>query len=223
MWALDKEGFSICNDAFCKRRSVDQRATNPSDPETDINDKTRYPSIACAHFHTEDGLYQEYGISTISLLTQSSTLWWLANLNVGRYITVSSDPALPPYVPGGCTGPWSSEELYPVKILRPSAFTEAVILLAAWGYDSIEGQESRYWQMIRCLMDKGNNDPTNVKKQLAEPFRYFWGNLHAVSNWEPVRLCLRTLWTDEIVMKGALPPRQRAPGLPKAVKRTSPS
>lgn len=201
MWALDEGGFIICNDAFCKRRSVDQRATKPGNPETDINDKSRCPSIACAHFHT-DNLYREYGISTISLLTQSSTLWWLSNLNIGRYITVSSDPDLPSRVPGGCTGPWPS--LYPVKILRPSAFTEAVILLAAWGYDSIEGQDSRYWRMIRCLMDNGNNDPTDVEKQLAKPFQFFWENLHAVPNWEPVRLSLRTLRTDEIVIKGRL-------------------
>ncbi|BCS18148.1 uncharacterized protein APUU_10976A [Aspergillus puulaauensis] len=208
MWALDEGGFIICNDAFCKRRRVDRRATKPGNPETDINDKSRYPSIACAHFHT-DNLYQD-------------TLWWLSNLNIGRYITVSSDPDLPPHVPGGCTGPWSSE-LYPVKILRPSAFTEAVILLAAWGYDSIEGQDSRYWRMIRCLMDNGNNDPTDVEKQLAKPFQYFWENLHAVPNWEPVRLSLRTLRTDEIVTKGVLPPRQCAPGFPKGVKRASPS
>ena len=53
------------------------------------------------------------------------------------HLMLSNDPRLPPYVPQGMSGPWT--ELYPIKILNRSSFTEAALWLCFRDFDHANG------------------------------------------------------------------------------------
>ncbi|KAL4917324.1 hypothetical protein BDW62DRAFT_201946 [Aspergillus aurantiobrunneus] len=157
-----------------------------------------------AHLHPFELFSHE--VTTLWLLPKSSYLWWLPDFKLGPHLTLSTDPNLPPHVPGGCTGPWE-KHIYPVKILNASSFTEAVILLTAWEYGPVHYLNGPYWTMIRSLEDRGRHDPTNVKKELRPLFHPFWEALHdpRSMSWDAVYCALRVNRITESVKEEAPP------------------
>ncbi|KAL4797131.1 hypothetical protein BDV19DRAFT_387666 [Aspergillus venezuelensis] len=176
--AFKAENIEPCNDSDCIMNPP-TRGPNTSYwwPEFDNpEDEQNAPYILCpaAHLHTEklpifsDG---DFPTDVFILNRKSETLWWPPDLNIGKSITLTNDAALPAYVEGGCLGPWLAES-YGVKILKPAAFTEAVIRLLAFHVD-MPGHNTYHFMLV-CFMDLRKNDGTDVKKVLDGKFQKYW-------------------------------------------------
>ncbi|KAL4965566.1 uncharacterized protein BDV14DRAFT_199666 [Aspergillus stella-maris] len=175
---LKSENIEPCNDSNCIM-TLPTCGPNTSywwrefdNPE----DEENAPYILCpaAHFHTEKLPIFSDGDSPTDVLIlnkKSETIWWLPDFNIGESITLTNDSALPAFVEEGCEGPWPADS-YGVKILKPSAFTEAVIRLLAFHLDL--PVHNIYHFMLTCVMDLRKDDGTDVKKGLDERFRKYW-------------------------------------------------
>ncbi|KAL3470337.1 hypothetical protein BJX99DRAFT_264329 [Aspergillus californicus] len=76
----------------------------------------------------------------------------------------------------GCSGPWT--ELYPVKILRPRSFIEAVILCWCRDLYHAEGADQMWEWMIEALGEIREPGQTAAKHKLGEQFQPFWDMWH---------------------------------------------
>lgn len=156
--AIAQAGFPECRDFTCFERQHDRRR-----------------QVAEIHFHIKSK-YPEHTV--LSIYTKSSIVWWLPAIPVGSpaeddpNLMLSNDPRLPPYNRHGCTGPL--RELYPMKILNPSAFTEAIIWLICrdlWHPDELD---LGWMQHLTYLVEKKPAPALSVTKSLRGEFKSFW-------------------------------------------------
>ncbi|CAP79007.1 Pc06g00140 [Penicillium rubens Wisconsin 54-1255] len=124
--ALFAAGFTPCTDPGC-------------DVVKTVNNDYLIPPV---HFHVE-ALYPEHEV--LRLYPKSSHLWWLPDFGASApaaddpHLMLSNDPRFPPYVPEGMSGPWT--EVYPIKVLNRSSFTEAALWLFCRDIDHANAKE----------------------------------------------------------------------------------
>ncbi|KAJ5788827.1 uncharacterized protein N7518_005838 [Penicillium psychrosexuale] len=82
---------------------------------------------------------------------------------------LSNDTRLPPYVPEGSSGPWT--KLYPIKILNPNSFTEAVWWLTFRDLDHANSYDNTWIGMIPPLMEIHENPHRSIKRTLRPKFQ----------------------------------------------------
>jgi hypothetical protein len=129
--------YSLCTDPDCMDLMEDRSPHDDWDPRTDL---ARLHPIPEPNFHTD------LWMVVIYLVLQSDHLWWLPPLTMDMpdknhsYLTLSTDLALPRRHEDevqdkwswkresvGPCGPWFG--LYPVRILKPGRFIEALCWL----------------------------------------------------------------------------------------------
>ncbi|KAL4962925.1 uncharacterized protein BDV14DRAFT_202371 [Aspergillus stella-maris] len=149
-----------------------QAATTPENqaaqeivPYAAIVAKDRYHPVGTAHFH--------YNTHIITILPKSDVLFWLPQLKSGTKLggdatfLLSTDPTLPvafprdiqvspnqmteQFIHRGPTGPWTG--LYPVKILNPDIFAEALMWLLARDFDRDEALHLRAHLLISDILE----------------------------------------------------------------------
>ncbi|KAL4958303.1 hypothetical protein BDW69DRAFT_179707 [Aspergillus filifer] len=106
----------------------------------------RHHTVAAAHFHQSTYI--------VSLIRQSSVLWWLelkpnAPSHDDPHFILSNDPRLPPCMQecGPC-GPWIEPGLHAIKILKRNILFEAVLILLArdWHYSDDRRDQWVYYK-----------------------------------------------------------------------------
>ncbi|KAJ6122942.1 hypothetical protein N7512_005407, partial [Penicillium capsulatum] len=156
--SLAKIGLKPCRDDEC---------------ETVVLGRLR--PVPAAHFHIG---FKYRGCTALSFLAKSELLWWWKDfplLAPGKDhpdILLTTDPRLPPCVEYGCTGPWT--DLHPIRILNPSSFTEAIILLACRDYNQPNHLFPTWGGMLDALRGYKEYPATLVKKSLRPEFQAFW-------------------------------------------------
>jgi hypothetical protein len=153
----------------------------------------------------------------VQIFPKSHILWWLKKIPAGdpspddEDLLLTNDPRLPPKLKTrsasspierdlygnyteevGPSGPW--EKIYPMKILKPESFTEALILLYCRDYhnpnigDGLQLGYDKYWKRLLLPMGEVKVDPKAiVPKTLRPEFREAWANFNLVEQpyfWE---------------------------------------
>lgn len=87
---------------------------------------------------------------------------------------LTNDQRLPPrtWPHLGPDGPWL--DIYPVRIVKPILFTEALILLCCRDHNHVNNFEE-YWRRLLTSMDEENRDPnTYLRKRLRPKLEKYW-------------------------------------------------
>lgn len=173
---LVANGLHVCEDASCLQWRVDRQETPGL-----LKTTHQYHFVTEFHFHIGPEM-------TLSLVPKEDILWWTPDLKLGDpdpqdpHLTLSTDPRLPARLPGGPSGPWSRQRA--VKILRPSTFTEAVLLLLMKDIGSkpfpfhTPGRSpiDQLWNyMLMALSD--SHRPETYHKELSPRFQKAWDYL----------------------------------------------
>ncbi|CRL28558.1 unnamed protein product [Penicillium camemberti] len=157
--ALIAAGFTPCSDPDCR----------------EVHSKNNDCPIAPVHFHIE-AQYPQHGV--LRVYAKSSHLWWLPDFEPGPPaaddpdLMLSNDSRLPPYVLRGFSGPWT--ELYPIKILNPSSFTEAAWWLTFRDIDYANGYEYRWTDMVLASMQSYTHPHRTMERTLRPKFQAMW-------------------------------------------------
>lgn len=124
----------------------------------------------------------------LRLYVKSSVLWWLPDptpslptLEDPHYM-LTNDERLPPRAclqqshldlgSYGPDGPWL--DIYPVRIVKPILFTEALILLCCRDHNHVNNFEP-HWRELLGAMNEENPDPdTYLRKRLRPKFQACW-------------------------------------------------
>ncbi|OJJ06098.1 hypothetical protein ASPVEDRAFT_311869 [Aspergillus versicolor CBS 583.65] len=155
-------------------------------------------AVANAHFH----LGSQYESCTVlSLYTISDLLWWFEDKEQRLLLTdddvwFSNDSRLPPYREGGPSGAWTA--LPPVRMLSPTAFSEALIRLMCQNYGHIKGVGRAWRKMWECLMRNAHH------MDLDPRFQPVWDSFsasHYTGNPYEILRALR----DEMVANNEFP------------------
>lgn len=177
------------------------------DAECDAMVLGRLRPVPAAHFHIG---VKYRGCSTLSFLSHSTSLWWRENFPIKAPgsddpdILLTTDPRLPPYVQYGCTGPWT--DLYPIKILNPSSFTEAVILLACRDYRQPNNLFPTWEGMLDALRGYKEYPATLVKKSLRPEFQAFWQEYCSDKPVDKIYAGPGRRLRDDLIKANRLPP-----------------
>ncbi|BCS25099.1 uncharacterized protein APUU_41543S [Aspergillus puulaauensis] len=160
---LVEAGFKQCQDPNCIELQANRRPLRDTgDGPCNLSEiaaadvLNSYHTVADAHFH----LGFQYESSTVlSLYTTSELLFWLEDPESGELpandndiFWFSNDPRLPPYQEGGPSGPWTG--LYPVRILSPVTFSEALVILMCRDYGHIDFVDHAWITMWECVVFK---------------------------------------------------------------------
>lgn len=198
--ALVEAGFTLCTDIHCRELRYRPRP------------------IGEIHFHIES----KYPWHTIlSIYNISSTVWWLPSIPLGfparddPVFKTTKDPRLPPYTSVyGCSG--QLPDLYPIKILSPSAFTEAILFLLCRDLSQDNGFDSWWKTLLSGLLEDKPTPAPVVKKWIRSEFSSFWevfgrnGLQPSLEVPDPMSL-LREL-RQRLIESGGLPPSPLAQG-----------
>lgn len=194
-------------------------------------ERKRARALAAAHF---DHVPKVQDIGPIQIFPKSHILWWLKEIPSGapspddEDLILTNDPRLPPRLKTrtadsklarslykeyeediGPSGTW--EEIYPMKILNPASFTEALLQLYCRDYHSPSVQDAvqlgydAYWKKLILPMGEVKDDKNAiVKKSLRPEFREVWENFNMPAQpygWEYLHEDLR----EQLKMKNKLP------------------
>ncbi|KAJ5589737.1 hypothetical protein N7450_003709 [Penicillium hetheringtonii] len=186
---LVARGFELCTARKC--------------PANDERKRAR--ALAAVHF---DATPENDTMGPIQFFPKSHILWWLKEIPAGHpspndeTLILTNDPGLPkrPQVRTatspihrnlytgyeefvGPSGSWT--ETYPIKILNPSSFTEALLLLYCRDYhnsndhDALQLGYDEYWKrLILPMGEVKENENAIVKKNLQPEFRDAWENFN---------------------------------------------
>ncbi|KAJ5185482.1 hypothetical protein N7491_006652, partial [Penicillium cf. griseofulvum] len=160
--ALAAAGFTPCTDPECR------------EVQTTGNDRP----VAPVHCHVVSRYPRYEGLLVIRLYPKSGHLWWLPDFKVSPPaiddpdLMLSNDPQLPPYIPGGCSGPWT--EIYPIQILSPNSYAEAVLLLHFRDYKHANSYDNTWHFLLFPLMEYHINPELTVKRTLRPKFQAKW-------------------------------------------------
>ncbi|CAI7665982.1 unnamed protein product [Penicillium glandicola] len=157
--ALIAAGFTSCTDPDCREVQI----------------KGNYRPVPAVHFHIESQ-YPRHQV--LRLYPKSGHLWWLPDFELGPPaaddpdLMLSNDLRLPPFAEKGFSGPWT--ELYLIKILNPSSFTEAVwyLIFRDLGYANMH--ETIWLDMIVPLMESHTHPHRTIKRTLRPRFQAMW-------------------------------------------------
>ncbi|KAL3482366.1 NAD-specific glutamate dehydrogenase-domain-containing protein [Aspergillus californicus] len=139
-----KKLYRLCINPQCMEM-LEHRSGH--DDYTFTHTEAQYHPVAKYHFHTE----LEHVV--LYLVHQGDHLWWLPPITLElpdkqhSYLTVSTDPDLDKEEGGPC-GPWLG--LYPVRILKPGRFIEALCWL--WMRDRMMNNVS-LWMLWDNMLD----------------------------------------------------------------------
>ncbi|KAI9375904.1 hypothetical protein BJX61DRAFT_539359 [Aspergillus egyptiacus] len=202
--ALEAGGDALCRDTSCFELRFDRLPSIELLGFLGLLDAdamlaaphNRFHIVGSAHFHLPAGYI-------LSLYSQSSLLWWLPDYDVGPpppedpNLVLSTDAARLPErgqkacafpwnhsdevaklyaarIVYGCSGPWN--HLYPVKVLSPRAFREAILTCLCRDYE--DSKVTLWITMLAYLGEQREPGQTEVKQQLSEPFRHLWHHFH---------------------------------------------
>ncbi|KAJ5940561.1 hypothetical protein N7516_000729 [Penicillium verrucosum] len=139
------------------------------------------------HFHVK-ALYPEHDV--LRLYSKSTYLWWLPDFGTSApaaddpHLILSNDSRHPPYVFNGMSGPWT--EVYPVKVLTRSSFTEAALWLLFRDFEHANGL---YFQWLDLII-VAKTHPEGIT--LPPRFQAMWTEFtipeeqRTRRRWEPV-------------------------------------
>ncbi|OQE72401.1 hypothetical protein PENNAL_c0097G00240 [Penicillium nalgiovense] len=190
--ALFAAGFTPCTDPGC-------------DVLKTVRNDYLIPPV---HFHVQ-ALYPEHDV--LRLYPKSGQLWSLPDsFDFGTsppaaddpHLMLSNDSRLPPYIPEGMSGPWT--ELYPIKILNRSSFTEAVLWLCFRDLDHANGLDTQWVDML----GSARKHPEGIT--LSPKFQAMWEEFTLPEaqltrrRWEPVLELMK-----EMRSNNELPPPPR--------------
>ncbi|KAL4907857.1 hypothetical protein BDW74DRAFT_113054 [Aspergillus multicolor] len=184
--SLATAGFTVCTNPKCPELCEDRFPEDQWRPTFRlmgierqnatvgaITSFDRYHPVAAAHYHVERQS-AEYRI--LSLHRKSSQLWWLPELKTGppssddRNLTLSNSSRLP--TGKGRSGPWTDQ--YPIKVLLPWAFLEAVMLLRCRDYGHTRGLHL-LWNPILYLFCPHDEE---LRDKIHPRFRLAWDSLN---------------------------------------------
>lgn len=191
---LIEAGFRQCQDPNCLELQVARR------PLTDTGDGVCFwrevfaadvlnchHAVANAHFHLES---QYESCTVLSLYTTSDlfldylesgelpandTLWFSNDPRLPPYkdpsLILYEDPRLPPCEQKGPSGPWT--DLYPVRIMSPVAFSEALIILVCQSFGHIDFVDAAWINMWERVVFK------KQPRTLSPRFQPIWDIFNA--------------------------------------------
>ncbi|KAJ5109044.1 hypothetical protein N7456_005719 [Penicillium angulare] len=152
----------------------------------------------------------------LRLYTKSSVLWWLPDptptlptLDDPHYM-LTDDKRLPPRtwprrdLDGnlGPDGPWLN--IYPVRIVKPILFTEALILLCCRDHNHVNNFED-YWRGLLGAMNEENPDPDfYLRKRVRPELQKCW-NVAKVGNDLQINAAVKQLREELIASLPATP------------------
>ncbi|KAL4965942.1 uncharacterized protein BDV14DRAFT_199394 [Aspergillus stella-maris] len=152
--------------------SVEERVLTQSEYAA-ILSQDRYHPVAAVHYHIADK-YPEYAI--LALHRRSYLLWRLPKIPLAspadgdRNLMLSTDDRL--NMENSRSGPWT--ELYPIKILTPWAFVEALIILCCRNFYHFEDLGEAWDAMLRGFAEL---DRWEIKNNIDDDFRASWDGL----------------------------------------------
>lgn len=202
---LVEAGFKQCQDPSCIELQANRcPLRDTGDGPCNLSEiaaadvLNSYHAVADAHFHLG---FQYESCTVLSLYTTSDLLYWLEDPESGELpgddtFWFSNDPRLPPYEERGPSGPWT--ELYPVRILSPVAFSEALIILMCQNYGHIDFVDHAWITMWECVVFKPQ------PRTLSPRFQPIWDIFNAEEPDRNPYDVLRVL-RDEMIAKNEFP------------------
>ncbi|RDW72715.1 uncharacterized protein DSM5745_07887 [Aspergillus mulundensis] len=137
----------------------------------------RYHPVPAVHYHVQ-GLPQWAPYELLSLHKQSAQLWWLPELKTDapapddRNLTLTNSARL--LTGNGRTAPFNGPGQYPMKVLLPWAFLEAVILLRCRDYGHMRDLHN-LWRFKLMYFVPHDAD---VRDKLDPQFKPVWDALN---------------------------------------------
>ncbi|KAL4900140.1 hypothetical protein BDW74DRAFT_104498 [Aspergillus multicolor] len=137
----------------------------------------RYHVVAAVHYHVET-LPQWQPYELLSLHKQSAQLWWLPELSTDppsaddHYLTLSNSARLP--TGNGRTAPFSRPDQYPMKVLLPWVFVEALILLRCRDY----GHKHDLHNLWEYMLIKFMSHDADLRDKIDQRFRLVWDSIN---------------------------------------------
>ncbi|KAJ5198496.1 uncharacterized protein N7498_007613 [Penicillium cinerascens] len=149
------------------------------------------------------------GIDTVSLFVKSKVLWWLPDFSFVSPETNIHMMTAKEY------RPWSADwqGMYPFKVLKPTAFIEALIFLLCRD-QPYANSGFKYWQKLIYAMT-GKYYREEAERPLRPDFRSFWLELNCLPRWldEPWNMLPR-MRKKLILANELLPVEFRYNGMP---------
>ncbi|KAL3480162.1 hypothetical protein BJX99DRAFT_254758 [Aspergillus californicus] len=133
--------------------------------------------VPALHYHVDKSRSDMYPL--LSLHKKSSQLWWLPELQLGppaeddRNLAMSNSSRLP--TGNGRSGPWTGQ--YPIKVLLPWAFLEAIILLWCRDYKRPSNLHQLWHSMLLFFLSHDEEVRYKIQPQFQEAWGYHRGRL----------------------------------------------
>ncbi|KAJ5577398.1 uncharacterized protein N7459_006362 [Penicillium hispanicum] len=161
----------------------------------------------------------------IRLYPKSSIVWWVPDPPVGNsvendpHFIMSNDHRLPAAADQGPCGPWP--DVFPVTVLRPKEFTEALILLMCRDITHANALDM-YWRNMLHMMREVRENPDAVHVKTLRPIlQRFWDEYNAGSAdkqniWRRLKAIREELIQTRVIELPPPPPFNGFPSLEDA-------
>ncbi|KAL2872043.1 uncharacterized protein BJX67DRAFT_376889 [Aspergillus lucknowensis] len=229
--ALTASGFTPCGDVQCAELRVDRLPADHLDhwdnllvehrllSESHVRcilAEDRFHAVAPVHFHIQSR-YPHSGYQILSLHQKSSLLWSFPEFGPApppaddRNLIISDDPRWASTTGDWGSGPW--ENVYPMKVLTPWGYAEAVMLFYWRDCGHFQNLDKFWSSLLICLMEHDEH----ISGQLRPQFQMAWDWLNGRTSRREDRTWAG-LWRlrDKLIADGELtdlPPRREGHGV----------